>query len=800
MKKQLRFGCVLFASLLTFGSKAQSYTQSFDDVTTLAASGWSLNNLSTPIGTVPNWFQGDVTVFPGFLTGYIGVNYNSVAAANTISNWMISPVTNLSNGSTITFYSRTVASPAFPDRLQVRLSTNGASTNVGATNTSVGDFTTALLEINSTLTTVGYPNTWTQYTATISGLAAPTTGRIAFRYFVTNGGPSGANSDYIGVDQFAYNDINVTNPDLSVLSVNKEYTVIPLTQATAMNLGGVIRNTTPNAATNAQLKVNVYQAPNFTTPLYTQTSPAAALAGNTSSAPISLGTYTPTAVGNYRYQYTSICTGNVLTAADTMNYDFEISPNLYARDNGIVSTAIGIGAGPVGYMGSKFTVTASTELDSVIVVFDKTTPGPGDSTRVVIFNFNLGLPNAIVGTSNAYTFTAADGLAGLDEKVFQLEDLTGNTLVLAPGDYLVAAVEYDSILEIANVVEIFTPNTQYVSWPGQAWAATETFGSPFDRSLLIRPYLSPVCPATFGTDVQSSCSPFVWLDGNTYTSSNNTAQFTLTSVNGCDSIVTLNLSVGSPTSSTDAQVACGPYTWIDGNTYTTANNTAQFVVPNSSGCDSTITLNLTFTTAINTTDNQTACDVFSWIDGNAYSTNNNTAQVTLTSVNGCDSIVTLNLVILGTTPSGTVIDNGDNTLTASGGTTFEWIDCATNLPIAGQTTATFAPTANGMYAAIVGNGSSCTDTTNCVVINTIGIGENATIYANIYPNPTSDGVSVVFAEGSAQLTITDMQGKIVQSSEILSNEVISLEGLQAGTYLFVISTENGMSIQRVVKK
>lgn len=545
------------------------------------------------------------------------------------------------------------------------------------------------------------------------------------------------------------------------------------------------------------MKVDVYQAPNFTTPLYTQTSPAAALAGNTNST-IGLGTYTPTAVGNYRYQYTSICTGNVLTSADTLNYDFEIAPNLYARDNGIVSTAIGIGAGPVGYMGSKFTINTATELDSVIVVFDKTTPGPGDSTRVVIFNFNLGLPNAIVGTSDAYTFTAADGLVGLDEKVFQIEDLTGNALVLAPGDYLVAAVEYDSLLEIANVVEIFTPNTQYVSWVGQAWATTESFGSPFDRTLLIRPYLSPVCPATFSTDVQASCSPYVWIDGNTYAASNNTAQYITTNSSGCDSIITLNLTVGTPTSSTDTQVACGAYTWIDGNTYTAANNTAQFVLTNSSGCDSTITLNLTFTTAITSTDNQTACDTYTWVDNNTYTANNNTAQVTLTSVNGCDSIVTLNLVI-NTSPTGTAIDNGDNTLTASGGTTYQWIDCATNLPIAGQNTATFAPTANGNYAAIVANGS-CADTTNCVVINTIGIGENATIYVNIYPNPTSDGVSVVFAEGSAQLTITDMQGKIVQSLEIQSNETISLAGLHAGTYLFVIQTENGMSIQRVVKK
>ncbi|MBA3469607.1 MAG: choice-of-anchor J domain-containing protein, partial [Herpetosiphonaceae bacterium] len=49
-----------------------------------------------------------------------------------------------------------------------------------------------------------YPQVWTEFTATISGLGAPTTGRIAFRYFVTSGGPQGANSSYIGIDDARY--------------------------------------------------------------------------------------------------------------------------------------------------------------------------------------------------------------------------------------------------------------------------------------------------------------------------------------------------------------------------------------------------------------------------------------------------------------------------------------------------------------------------------------------------------------------------------------------------------------------
>jgi PEP-CTERM motif len=178
-------------------SPAAVLTENFDNVPALTASGgWVMVNESSPVGTQSVWFQGNSGVFSsqaGAADSYAAVNFNSVAGANTISNWLISPLLTFINGDTISFYSRTVDAPEFPDRLNLRLSTNGAST-------ATADFTTILLTINPSLTTSGYPNVWTLFTATISGLGAPTNGRIAFHYDVTNGGPSGANSDYIGID------------------------------------------------------------------------------------------------------------------------------------------------------------------------------------------------------------------------------------------------------------------------------------------------------------------------------------------------------------------------------------------------------------------------------------------------------------------------------------------------------------------------------------------------------------------------------------------------------------------------
>ena len=188
---------------------------------------------------------------------------------------------------------------------------------------------------------------------------------------------------------------------------------------------------------------------------------------------------------------------------------------------------------------------------------------------------------------------------------------------------------------------------------------------------------------TSGTDNQIACDNYTWIDGVTYTTSNNTATFTLTNVAGCDSLVTLNLTINS-NSGTDNQIACDNYTWIDGVTYTTSNNTATFTLTNVAGCDSLVTLNLTINNSNSGIDNQIACDSFTWIDGITYTADNNSATHTLTNLAGCDSIVTLNLQIKasslspsGVTSSDSVIcQNTDVILNVTGGllgTNSQWV-------------------------------------------------------------------------------------------------------------------------------
>jgi hypothetical protein len=196
-------------------ANAQAITEGFDAITTLPASGWATSNQSTTVGTT-GWFQGNGTTIPaqaGAATSAIQANFNNTTASNDISNWLIAPNRTLRNGDVVKFWTRTVAASAFPDRLQVRLSTAGTSTNVGVGPAAVGDFTTLLLDINPTIAIGGYPEAWTEQTITLSGLpGAGVSGRVALRYFVTFAGPLGDNSNIIAVDTFSYTPAAVLTP------------------------------------------------------------------------------------------------------------------------------------------------------------------------------------------------------------------------------------------------------------------------------------------------------------------------------------------------------------------------------------------------------------------------------------------------------------------------------------------------------------------------------------------------------------------------------------------------------------
>jgi len=197
----------------------RAFSEDFDSLALAIGKGWIAINNSKPAGT-STWHQGvdqplatgGTMGFPAYRwhtrkTEYASCDYTCAGGLATISCWLVSPVLKLSNGDTLSFWTRTVDPVLYPDRLQVRLNLSSETADVGSDPESVGAFGQLLFDINKDLNKTDYPMTWKKYQWVVDGLhpGEVRNGRIAFRYYVTQGGPSpdSKNSDTIGIDEFS---------------------------------------------------------------------------------------------------------------------------------------------------------------------------------------------------------------------------------------------------------------------------------------------------------------------------------------------------------------------------------------------------------------------------------------------------------------------------------------------------------------------------------------------------------------------------------------------------------------------
>ena len=158
---------------------------------------------------------------------------------------------------------------------------------------------------------------------------------------------------------------------------------------------------------------------------------------------------------------------------------------------------------------------------------------------------------------------------------------------------------------------------------------------------------------TYGTTTETICEselPYTWYE-HTLTEAG-TATTTLVNAAGCDSIVTLTLVVNKPTYGTTTATICEselPYTWYE-HTLTEAG-TATTTLVNAAGCDSIVTLTLVVNKATEGDTIATVCATklpYTWYEHTLTETG--TATHTLVNAAGCDSIVTLHLTVEGQTP------------------------------------------------------------------------------------------------------------------------------------------------------
>ncbi|MEO9532000.1 MAG: T9SS type A sorting domain-containing protein [Crocinitomicaceae bacterium] len=202
-------------------------------------------------------------------------------------------------------------------------------------------------------------------------------------------------------------------------------------------------------------------------------------------------------------------------------------------------------------------------------------------------------------------------------------------------------------------------------------------------------------------------------------------------------------------------------------------------------------------------DSINSCDSITWIDGLTYTDNNDTAFHILPSaaVNGCDSVIYLNLTINNQIPLITY-SNGILTANQQTGASYQWFNCSDLSPIANATFNEFQPVSNGDYAVIT-NINGCADTSDCFTISDVSIQESSfESQFTIYPNPNSGEFKINLGHtlDEVTITITDLSGKVLKSESYFNQEIIDMNFVAVeGVYYVLVFSETDKRVLKLIK-
>jgi len=410
-------------------------------------------------------------------------------------------------------------------------------------------------------------------------------------------------------------------------------------------------------------------------------------------------------------------------------------------------------------------------------------------------NVLIKVTNCISPSYGNSNITACDSLVSL----------SGNQVFYTSGNYIDTTYTFygcDSIinltLTIVNSSSIFDSiivSCDSIVWRGQNINTTGVYYDSLQNITgcdSIRRLHFTLMSYDIDTMV-TTCNSFFWRD-STYQQSGIYKDSLISSLN-CDSITTLNLTILNTTEGYDFQTSCNSFTWTNGITYSSSNDTATDTIYNgaSNGCDSIITLNLTILNYGMGIDIQNACDSLTWTNGNTYYGNNNSATDTIYggSSNGCDSIITLNLTI-NTVDITTSIQ--DPTITSNAiNASFNWLDCNNNFnPIQSETSSVFTSIQNGDYAVEVTQ-NNCIDTSECITISTVSLG-NINIFeqVTIVPNPSSGLFNIILnAWEDVSITVYSSTGSIVFEDNHINSSTYQLRLNEPPGIYFIEILYNG---------
>jgi adenosine/AMP kinase len=358
-----------------------------------------------------------------------------------------------------------------------------------------------------------------------------------------------------------------------------------------------------------------------------------------------------------------------------------------------------------------------------------------------------------------------------------------------------------------------------------------------------------VNPTYAVTDTQTICAselPYMW--NNVQFTEAGTQTTNLQTVNGCDSVVTMTLIVNPIYSVTDTQTICAselPYTW--NNVQFTEAGTQTTTLQTVNGCDSVVTMTLTVNPIYAVTDTQTICASelpYTW--NNVQFTEAGTQTTTLQTVNGCDSVVTMTLTVNNPMHTATTevacesfiwngvtyTESGDYTYShqdANGCTQVDTLHLTINnsvsidayltinesdLPFTyGDTTFLPGSVQSGDYFFYFTTADGCDSIIVLhLTVEPVGISNYvANASMKVYPNPTSGVLNVELTTNNVQssdvkIQVFDVYGKlldIVETQNVASLQTtqIDLSPYSSGVYFIkAVVGDHQLGVRKIVKQ
>ena len=245
----------------------------------------------------------------------------------------------------------------------------------------------------------------------------------------------------------------------------------------------------------------------------------------------------------------------------------------------------------------------------------------------------------------------------------------------------------------------------------------------------------------------------------------------LQTVNGCDSIVTLTLTVNPVESTTLSAAICYGTTYTENGFNVSEAGTYTQNLQTVNGCDSIVTLNLSINPVADTTIAAAICEGEIYYENGFMASREGTHTQILQTDNGCDSVVTLNLTVYPAYQMGigAVIHEGE---------TYEEYGFNVN--------------EEGTYTQILQTVNGCDSIiTLNVVLSSLDEVEANDIKVNVYPNP-ANSYTVLEVHGLKEQTMVnlfDIQGRKVREYVMnIGQETlrIDLGGLPKGVYTITI--------------